>query len=113
MARLVLTEILSLGMSLEHNATWWQVATDEDFTDILVDVPMEEDMLYHFRTPIRNHDGTIRVSPDRLYARCKIWIEDEYMPWYYLPYCDPDYLLSLDHDGRQDLLSQIEVTNIY
>ena len=113
MARLVLTEILSLGVSDDHKATDWQISTDPEFNNILVDIVEDRDNLYYVKTPIRNSDGTIRSEESTLYARSRFLIGSLYTPWYYLPECDPSYLLSLDAAGRHQLLSEIEEINIY
>ena len=112
MARLVLTDLLTLGMSQKHTSTDWQVATDRNFTDLLIDIVKDPDNLYRLRTPIRNHDGTIYTSKLPLYARCRTYITDEYMPWYYLPSCNSVDMNALTIPERHEYLDYIEATMI-
>ncbi len=113
MARLVLTEVLTLGVSVTLLATDWQIALDPDFNNLLVDVVMDEDNVYSLTTPIRNPNGTIYTGNGPLYARCRIFVGDEYMAWYELPNCLPEELNALDEDGRHALLDEISEINVY
>ena len=113
MAQLVITEALIFGLSEESIMTDWQIATDEEFTDLLVNIIKDPINVFSLTTPIRNHDDTIYTSDDVLYARCRFFMDGDYKGWYNLPICSPGYLNSLNVSERSLLRNKLTELKLY
>ena len=88
MATLKIIDVIDIAMTSEHTSSSWQIATDGDFDDILLDIVKDVDNLLELRTVIRNHDGTIYEFDRNTYGRVKMHYDEVDSTWFTIGVCD-------------------------
>ena len=83
MALLRINDLIDINTKGFHNATTWQVALDENFTQI-IDESIKDTINvkeWHTMLPKINEVGYY-ADLDNLYARAKVWIDDNVSEWF-------------------------------
>ena len=78
MATIRIDQVLDVGATNGHTATDWQVAKDENFVDLVLDVEKDPVNLTIIRKPLRNEDGSLYDPYDGSYARARLWYYKEF-----------------------------------
>jgi len=110
MARFIIKDYESLGCKGYHNASSWEVALDKDFKNIIDSTYKNKDAIREWRTPLPNGKGGFYKTLDKIYARCKVWIDDDSSEWFEVkPANQNDQLIRITEEGKPDrYVSKIE-----
>lgn len=87
MAHFSLNDFIDINTKTFHDATSWQVALDQEFTQIIDQSLHDTVNLYIWVSmlPMIGVPGQYYADLDNLYARVKVHIGDEESPWYNMP----------------------------
>jgi len=87
MARFEINDYMDIGTIGYHDATTWEVALDEEFTQV-IDTSVHDFVnvtTWNSPLPVINGEGVYK-DLDKLYLRVKIHIGDTTSPWYVAEY---------------------------
>lgn len=98
-------DYIDIGTNSFHNASSYQVALDKDFTKIIDESHKDKINVKSWKTPLKKIDGTGYYSNlDELYARVKVWINDNESPWFEVkPVNQNECMLEITEDGKESI----------
>lgn len=82
MATLTIGEIKEYGVTREHTATDWQVSSDPEFKNLVLDVKKDKINLKKIRRPLLNNDGSYYYPYYGSYARARVWYGEFASGWF-------------------------------
>jgi len=82
MAKFVVSDYYDFGTNGFHNATSWQVATDENFEDIIDESLEDKINVTEWHSPLKKKGGGYHKTLDVVYVRVKIHIDNTVSDWF-------------------------------
>lgn len=82
MAHFKLLDFIEIGCGARHTAVSWQVASDENFDDIIDESLEDTENLWEWHSMLPKSSGGYHADLDELYLRVKVHIDDNVSPWY-------------------------------
>lgn len=102
--RIVITDYISIGSDANHNASSYQVALDPLFTDIIDESIEDRVNVKEWHSMLPNKNGGYYSNLDKIYARVKVWLDNDESPWYILPVVSQqDQNLIITENGKPDI----------
>lgn len=77
MAHIIIEKYLTLGSGSSLAATSYQVAKDPEFTEIIDEIHESREFRLKWWTPLPNNEGGFYKDLTELYARVKLFREDD------------------------------------
>lgn len=106
MAKFCINDYIDLGTQGYHNATSWEVALDPEFIYIIDFTYKNTVNVKCWNSMLPKLDGSgYYADLDRLYARCKVWIDDFESEWFV---CEPknqnDQKYVITEEGKENII---------
>ena len=107
MAIFTIDDYISFGTKGYHNATTWEVATDENFENIIDRSYKDRVNVTVWHSPLPKPDGSgYYADLSTVYCRAKIWIDDvEANDWFYMKVQNQnEQKVIYTEDGKEDIV---------
>lgn len=101
-------------MKYKHSATDWQIALDEDFTQIIDESLNDTVNLLEWHSPLPRLDDPTKFYSDEdlIYARARVWFDYENSGWLILTDNQNYQEVILTEDNEEDIYTNSEVINM-